>query len=217
MKINLKDMHDAYLARREAQVEVDAALKAKLHGQLFPQRRSVWLMPAFAMVAMVALVLVSAKPEETALTTPGIKDNEEPRAAESTDNATTDEFYLFDLVVDEPVVLDDDQVVPGIRGSYCDDTMCVDMVAPWDGQDADFKKVSAPLVLKLPRAASNVSFGLRAEGGAMLRCAIQSEQIDNTTYRINDCGGSGQKYFLDITIWWADGGDASYAYPIEVE
>lgn len=215
MKIDLHKIHEAYLARESALVQVDSALKERLRQQLFPRRTLAWFVPAFATLAMIAIVVITQpKADQTALFEPSAAGSD---IADFTTTDTTDEFNLYSIVNDEPVLFDDDQVVPGIRGSYCDESLCVDTAAPWETEDVRFIGISAPLVLKLPRPAENVQFGLRDETGMRLLCAVQTNELDDTTYEITGCGDSGERHYLDISIWWLAGGDVSYSYPIIVE
>ncbi len=224
MTHDAKKSYEAHMARQEARVEVNAALKASLRKRVAPARRPLWLLPAFTAFAVAVIVLVTAQPTpyEVAMS-PGFQVRSEQEAIElklsdELSSSTADFATMTDD--NRPVLTDDGREIPGLRGSYCEAGICADMIAPPEmlrQSGGEFMEVSAPLLLTLPREAENVQFGLLTEDGVGLLCDLDTEQLSPTTYSINSCGDAGQRYFLSVGIYWQDGGDASYYYPIAVE
>lgn len=113
--------------------------------------------------------------------------------------------------------------IPGLQGSYCDTTMCVDTIPLMDlfkESGLDFWPMntadSQNLILKTDKSFSSYSVGLRSEEGEILRCHIESEEKSKMEVSINLCGTEGE-VFVDVFVQYKEGGDASFYYPISIE
>lgn len=105
--------------------------------------------------------------------------------------------------------------IDGIEGSYCTMQVCVDKVGPTGFADVTFIPIDSTVItVTLRDPAHEVAIGLRDENGATLLCDMQTVKQDDMRYTATICGDAGRNYYVDVGAWWAEGGDATFYFPI---
>ncbi len=115
--------------------------------------------------------------------------------------------------------------IPGIQGSYCDDTMCVDKMSHVEmikESMMSYYSMSPSeadnLIFKVEEPASPVSFQVfRGEDGTnVMDCEFIPEKISETEYAIDLCDNLEGDYVLSGSAYYQTGGDGIYFYPISI-
>lgn len=114
--------------------------------------------------------------------------------------------------------------IPGIQGSYCDDTMCVDKMSHVEmikESMMSYYSMSPSeadnLIFKVEEPASSVSFQVfEAEKGTNIECSFIPEKTSDTEYTLNLCDELQGEYILSGSAYYQTGGDGIYFYPISI-
>lgn len=119
----------------------------------------------------------------------------------------------------------DEDEIPGIQGSYCDATMCVDKISHVElikESMMDFWPLSpeeaSDLIFKIEEPASTVLFQVLSgeDGTNIMDCDFIPEKISETEYALDLCDELEGEYILSGAAYYAAGRDGTYYFPIGI-